>query len=135
MRMIYTSFMVFILLVSCSKSEEERCGTVPVIDSELFENTPTSHYQIRGATIRRGCLEVNLAASGCDGRRWEVRLIENNDPEELYPDVKFLKIEFISFEDCEAYIYKNYQFNLSMGTYKDDIKIRLEGWDRDLIYN
>lgn len=134
---IFILLLMGILLFSCEErdidfeSEHERSHKVWLTFKESSGNTPLREVLIKGDE-----LYVTITASGCDGSRWDTRLIDSGKLAYSNPPQRYAKIEFVNNEICLAVISRTFVFDLKPLRAKETRKvcINLEGWIQPLLY-
>ncbi len=107
-----------------------------LIDKKLYESVKTDNYTVKEAWIDKDILTLEISASGCDGDSWEVKLIDASIISADNPN-RLLKIALKNEEACQAYLTKEFKFNISelQISDKNELSIAIENWTKELKYN
>ena len=113
--LILTAIILLLGLSACSKDNDDNiiCEFTTIIDSEAFENAPSSVLTINSLEINDDCLKINFSAGGCNGNSWEVQLIDSGAVLESMPPQRNLRLSLKNEESCYAYITKELTFDIS----------------------
>lgn len=127
------------LITSCEEDDGkvtvDACGEAALLDSNLFNLTETDNYTIKNASIRGDCLDIEIAASGCDGSTWEVALVDSEAVDKSNPPQRHIKISLKNKELCEAVISKRVSFSLiPLRTNSSKVIFHLADWQNTLEY-
>jgi len=107
-----------LMFVAFSCKEKEVCPPLPcapgvIICAEVFENTPEylEYASISNLRIEGDYLKFTVASSGCSGSTWIVKLLAG-PLAYTNPPTMTLRVHFENNEDCEAYFYREFSFNI-----------------------
>lgn len=134
MKLILQFFSVCLftaVFFSCDKNEAmpSEVDSTTITDSKRYKQL-SGDVPISGVRMEGDELYVTLTASGCDGSRWEARLVDSGMVAESYPVQRFAKIEFVNNEVCLAVISRTFLFDLKPLRVKGnrEVIIHLDGW-------
>ena len=121
MNQIWYRIILFILVVGCDNNDDSvmeckesgNCDKCAVINRKLYNQTTTDHYGIQNITVDQDCLEIEFGSSGCDGKSWEIDLVDLGSISETAITQRDLKLKLINSEDCEAFIIRTISFNIN----------------------
>lgn len=133
---------LYILIFSCSSDDDnstvnQNCGLISEIVSEdEFNSIITSNYEITEVELNRDCLEITYRASGCGTEFWEENLYSVDAFYAVFPLQRYVKMEVINEELCEAIFQKSISFDLTPFQIKtqSEIPLNIEGWNQQIIY-
>ncbi|PWH84390.1 hypothetical protein DIS18_07605 [Algibacter marinivivus] len=103
------------------------CDYQVIIDEDLYGNLESSSFEFVNAEIIDDCLNIELGASGCDGANWEFKLVDSGSITESSPEQRFLKLQLINIELCDAFFQTSISFDLK--------PIRIENGINEIILN
>jgi len=111
-------FGLMFVVFSCNREQEIDCCLPPplpcagmIVCAETFENTPEYLAGISNLRIEGDYLKFTLHASGCSGSSWVVKLIAGTIRHSVPPH-KTLRIHFENNEDCNAWLGREFSFNI-----------------------
>ena len=103
---------------------------------DIYENGPNAPLYIDEATILGDCLEIKFSSGGCNGKSWEIQMVDQGVVMESFPVQRNMRLSLKNEELCYALIYKEMSFDLrSIRNQDGKILINLEGWDEPLLYS
>ncbi|MGC1633273.1 MAG: hypothetical protein WA749_14285 [Gelidibacter sp.] len=114
-----TLILIGIAFLSCSCSSDDdngnqnSCDFETIISAEQYVNAPNDQLEINSLAINDNCLKINFSSGGCDGKTWELRLIDSGDIIKSNPPQRNLRLSLKNVELCEAYITKELTFDIS----------------------
>lgn len=106
---------------------DNLCDYQVIIDEDLYGNLESSSFEFVNAEIIDDCLNIELGASGCDGATWEFKLVDSGSIAESSPEQRFLKLQLINIELCDAFFQTSISFDLK--------PIRIENGINEIILN
>lgn len=109
-------FLVFaITLTGCSSDDDTQtnCDSKSVINAQEYGNATSAQFRINSLEIVDDCLKINFSSGGCDGNTWKVKLIDSGAILKTDPPQRNLKLLLRNEELCEAYITKEFTFDIS----------------------
>jgi hypothetical protein len=122
----------------CSDDDEVdgNCGPAAVIDYGYYNTAESNNYDMVSANITGNCLNVEIAASGCDGSNWSLVLLDSGDIAESNPVQRDLKLVFSNLEDCQAFVSQTRVFDLANLQIPEDhsVILNIDGLDESLTY-
>ena len=108
-----------LLTASCEEREpldngsnQPSCDQDVIISPTEYENAPNDFVYIGDMNIVGNCLKIKFTASGCDGKSWVVKLIDNGIVAKSLPEQRTLRLSLDDKEDCRAVITKEVSFNI-----------------------
>lgn len=105
---------ILITLGSCDKNKDSDfstdCDRKVRISSQEFLNAPADPLTIVSAELTGDSLKIQFASSGCDGSKWEVKLIDSGAVMYSDPPQRNIRLSLKNPEMCEAYIGKSCAF-------------------------
>lgn len=113
---IFWALSISALFVSCDQEKDvnmlTECDDMVLVDKKAWADAPNDHLTIQSAEITGNCLKITFASSGCDGRNWEVKLIDSGTILYSNPPQRNLRLSLKNIEMCEAYIGKTLSFDI-----------------------
>lgn len=112
------------------------CGSYIIESASKYESAESDSFEIIGATIVNNCLQIEFAASGCDGSTWEMEMVDAQQILESFPVQRRLRMLLQNQEVCDAVITRSIQFDLTtiqLSEY-NEILIGIEGVDELISY-
>jgi len=107
--------------MSCTEDDMRPLADSNVlIDRDAYTSAGTDDLLINSLDIKGDLLTINFSAGGCDGKSWEVRLIDSGALMESNPPQRNLILSLKNEEGCEAYITKEVVFDISELKVKGD---------------
>ena len=131
---------IFLLVFSCTSDQDppagdSDCERVAEVSERRWRGAGLEGYVIEDAVIRGDCLQITLAASGCDGGSWRIALVDSGAIAESLPPQRSIRIDFFNPEACLAYFRQSYTFDLRpLRTSSPSVFLRLDGWEGNLLY-
>jgi len=112
------------------------CDQNTIIDENMYSNLNSAHFNFVNVEIIDNCLNIEISASGCDGNNWEFNLVDSGDIVESLPEQRYLKLQLIKEELCDAVFKRTVSFDLTpiQVSGSDDIILNLEGLESSLNY-
>ena len=111
------------------------CPEKVIISDNGFRNGPSDELNIISVAIIGDCLNIEFAASGCDGSTWKVVLYDANAIKESYPVQRDLRLSLKNQEECDAVITQNISFDLRpLQLEYDKILLNLSNSGDQLLY-
>lgn len=113
------------------------CGYEAVIDADLYENLQSAEFQAIHAEIFDDCLSIEIGASGCDGSTWEFKLVDSGAVAESLPEQRFLKLQPINTELCDAFFERTISFDLTplrIDNSVNEVVLHVDGFEGTLSY-
>lgn len=134
--------IISISFISCDNDDEQtninetNCGQFAIVDNDLFESEPNANFQILSAAINNDCLELNVSSGGCSGETWTVELYDSENIAESLPVQRFLRLDMINLEVCNAIVNQIYTFDLTpiQTEQESEILLNIEGWEDLVLY-
>ena len=131
--------LIGLTIWSCSNDDDgknpENCDSETVISSELYQNAPSDQLIISSLEIESDCLEIIFGAGGCDGRTWEIQLIDSGDILESNPPQRNLRLSLKDEELCEAFITRELTFDISnLQVDGNQVMLNIINSDDNLLY-
>ena len=140
MKKLTFAALILIFLQSCSETDDNPdvvsiCEQATVVDNNRFKAASSEGYAIRNVQLTGDCLLIEVESSGCDGRTWDVALLDAGRVSESNPEQRDLKLFLESTELCSSIVNKTYNFNLRpIRTPGNVVLLNLELWDEQIIY-
>jgi hypothetical protein len=114
---IFFALVISTLSGSCDKEKDINmltvCDDIVLVDKKAYTDYPKDHLTIQSAEITGNCLKITFASGGCDGRNWEVKLIDSGTVLYSDPPQRNLRLSLKNNENCMAYIGKTISFDIS----------------------
>lgn len=138
-----SAFLALAILASCAKSGNKTqllaasvCDKTVIIDKTIYNGLGAPNYVINQAVINGDCLSVTYSASGCDGRTWEVDLIDSETVNKTTPPQRQLKLRLVNNELCMAYFTKTVSFDITSlrESGSNSVALTLTGYTQPLVY-
>ncbi len=108
---------ILINLGSCDKNKDSDlsivCDKKVRISSQEFTDAPADPLTIVSAEITGDYLKIHFASGGCDGSKWELKLIDSGAVMYSDPPKRNIRLSLKNPEMCEAYIGKSCAFDIS----------------------
>lgn len=120
--------------VYCHNDEQPTCDQDVIIDPVEYENAPNSHLFIVDMQIVDNCLKIKFASSGCSGKTWIVKLIDNGSIAESIPCQRTLRLSLDNQEACAAVFEKELSFNIESLQVYGDNKVQLNISGTPILY-
>ncbi len=138
--LLYIAVVICSVNMTCEEEEDlyndELCDKMTLVDENVFTNLESDHFNLINAEIINNCINITVGASGCDGSSWVFNLIDSGAVAESSPEQRYLKLQLLNDELCDAYFEKTISFNLTplqiSGSH--EIILHLEGLDTSLNY-
>lgn len=109
--------LIWLLQASCGRDAEPEppgiCDQKVIINKGQYKNGPSDLLTIQEAEISGDCLTIRFGASGCDGKSWEVRLIDSGEVLYSDPPQRNIRLSLRNKEMCEAYLTREISFDIS----------------------
>lgn len=109
--------LIWLILASCGREAEPEspgiCDQKVMINKGQYKNGPSDLLTIQKAEISGDCLTIRFGASGCDGKSWEVRLIDSGEVLYSDPPQRNIRLSLRNKEMCEAYLTREISFDIS----------------------
>lgn len=126
-------------MLSCSKDKHvvpsNNCGIDPVISAYQYANAPSDPLTINSLKIENNCLKIQFSAGGCNGKTWQVKLIDSENILESNPPQRNLKLSLKNEEPCEAYIKKEIAFDISkLQVEGNKVLLNITNSDKQILY-
>lgn len=130
----------FILLIAALTSCEDVdyptiCDQQVIISKITYHTIQSDHFYLLSADMNGDCLTIQFAASGCDGSRWRVKLIDSGVL--LYSDPPQRNLRFIleNIEMCDALIVKEISFDVKkLRVSGNEVLLNLSNSDIQITY-
>lgn len=136
-----TGIMFCSMNVLCEDIDEPKinngfCDYETIIDADLYKDFQSATFEFVSAEIIDDCLIIEIGASGCDGGTWEFELVDSGAIAESLPEQRFLKLQLVNNEDCEAFFQRTTSFDLTPVRIHDsgEIILNIDGFDSSLNY-
>ncbi|WP_027125487.1 hypothetical protein [Gelidibacter mesophilus] len=116
MKSIFSIIFIAIITLGCSYDNDDHpinCDFKTIISPEEYINAPSAALSINSLEIVNDCLIINYSSSGCDGKSWEVKLIDSGELMESNPPQRNLRLSLKNNEECFAIISKESSFDIS----------------------
>ncbi len=131
--------LLSICLWGCDSDDSDgssgMCGESASIQMDGFFDIPSAAFEIESASVSGDCLLVSISSSGCDGESWEVDLIDQGNLIYTNPPQRILRLTLSTTEVCEAYLTRDYSFDLSsLQVISDGVYLNLVDYDEMLFY-
>lgn len=132
--------LVCLLLISCGKDNDDNLQRVEdknfTISTDLYENTPSDHFEILSASISGDFLTLKISSGGCQGNSWEGKLIASSENINSVPPQRKLKFVLKNEETCLAIATRNFTFNISSlkTREKGSLLLEIEKFDSKILY-
>lgn len=131
-------FLVFaITLTGCSSDDgnQTNCDFNSVISPQEYENATSAQFMINRLEIVDDCLKINFSSGGCDGNTWKVKLIDSGAILKTDPPQRNLKLQLRNEELCEAYISKEWTFDISnLKVDGNKVQLNITNSDKTILY-
>lgn len=142
MRQMTVYLIALLSLFACKETDEPlpepatNCDQFVIVGAEQFDEAADDFHVISRAEIVGDCLEVDFTASGCNGDRWEVTLIDSEAVAESFPVQRSIRLSLNNPELCQAIFMQTHSFDLAPTQIEayDTIIFNLEGWEDALRY-
>lgn len=127
-------------LWACDETSEcdcltQKCDEDVVVSADIFENDPNDPVYIDTIVVEANCMLISFGASGCDGRSWEVKLIDSDAIMESIPEQRMLRLSIKNEELCNAFFMKELSFNItSLQTSESTVILNIEGYSYPILY-
>lgn len=135
-------YIILLVLIGCNDQDDDsilrgdNCSQQVIISSELYENASEDALTIIDSEIIGDCLQINFGASGCDGKSWELQLIDKGEVLELVPLQRNVRLSLKNEELCQAQFTQEVSFDISsLQLPGNKLLINLEGVDEHLVYD
>lgn len=81
-------------------------------------------------------MQISFGASGCDGKSWQIELLDSGGVADALPQVRYIKLALVNNELCAAAIGRTISFDLHPLRISGVNKIRfvLADYDKSMIY-
>ena len=115
------------------KMSPEVCKPVPN-DTDVYQNAQSDPFELIDVKIAGPCLEVRIGyGGGC--KEVDVQLIGGGAYAESLPPQLAAKIVLDDDDNCEAYVMRNYYFDLKELQYEglSELQLNLEGWEDPIL--
>lgn len=89
------------------------CDQQVIISSHLYATAPSDQLSIVSAEIIDDYLTIKFGSSGCDGSRWQVKLIDSGQVHYSDPPQRNIRLSLDNDELCDAYIGKEITFDIT----------------------
>jgi hypothetical protein len=89
------------------------CPDKVIISESAYKDPPEDELTIISSAIMDDCMTIEFSSSGCDGSKWEIKLIDANVIMESYPVQRNLRLSLRNTEECDAVITKKVSFDIS----------------------
>ena len=138
-RMVGILIFGLILMNSCQDDDRQAakdCDREVIVDNALFRDAPSDALNIISAGIVDDSLQIEFAASGCDGDSWKIKLIDAEMIMESMPPQRKLRISLKNEEACLAVVRRKISVDLTpirIEGYRQ-LLINLSNWDDQLLY-
>ena len=136
-----TGIMFCSMNVLCEDVDEPNiddsfCDYETVVNANLYSDLQSAPFEFVSAEIIGDCLAIEIGASGCDGDTWEFKLVDSGAIAESLPEQRFLKLQLVNNEDCEAFFQRTTSFDLTPVRIHDsgEIILNIDGFDSSLNY-
>lgn len=113
---------------------DRGCDYNVFIDPQAYETDPDHPFTLTDMSIDGDCLKIKISASGCSGETWIVKLIDSGVVAESNPCQMYLRISLENYEACEAWITKEYSFNIKSLQIAGDNRVQLHVSGETIIY-
>ena len=112
-----------------------NCDKDVIVSATEFENASNVNIAIEDMKIEGNCLKIKFAASGCDGRSWNEKLIAVRSDVAVYPHEWMLKLSFENIELCHAVITKEVSFNIEeLQLPGNKVRLNIYEYDSSVLY-
>jgi len=127
------------IALSCTNNDDpsaNECDFQTLISGGLYVNAPSDELVINSLDISNDCLRINFSASGCSGDTWEIQLIDSEAILESLPPQRNLRLSLKNEEDCEAFITKEYTFDISnLQVQNNQVYLNIVNADESILYS
>ncbi len=137
--LLYITVVVCSVNMTCEEEDfynEEVCDKMTLVDENVYADLESDDFNLINAEIINNCINITVGASGCDGNSWVFNLIDSGAVAESSPEQRYLKLQLLNGELCDAYFEKTISFNLTPlqinGSH--EIILHLEDLDTSLNY-
>ena len=99
----------------CDKKENIApvCSELQVlINGEAYKTAPNDPLTINSLEINGDCLTINFSSGGCDGKSWEVALIDAGAIIKTNPPQREIRLSLKNNELCDAWITKELTYDI-----------------------
>lgn len=130
--------LLSLLFLSCNSNPttNRSCPNKGILDQQRFDKITNPNHSVYSADIENGCLTLSIQAGGCSGSTWKTHLIGSESIVKTGIPKRYIKIELINEELCQALIIKEYSFDLSSFQVDNGKTILLlDRWEHELIYD
>ncbi len=103
----------------------------------LFQNAETDSFDLLDVNVLGSCLELHIGYAGGCRDDIALHLVGSGDYAESLPPQLAVRLIVDDNDDCEAYIRRNYYFDLSRLQYEglDELLLNIEGWQHSVLVN
>ena len=131
------------LFVSCCRFDDvvtapviTSCNKMAIVDTNRFNQTPTTNYTITNVVLNGDCLKVTISSSGCDPNNWDMNFIASENVMESFPVQRSAKVQLVNDEACLAVFQKTMSFDLIPLRVQgqNQVQIHLQGWSTSIMY-
>ncbi|XCF07237.1 hypothetical protein ABI125_05115 [Tamlana crocina] len=140
MLLAFVALLCFVNM-TCENDDDSNgymgdCDQNTVVDSDTYKNLETDRFTIISAEITGDCLNLEIGASGCDGSTWRFSLVDSGAVAESFPEQRYLKLQLLNEELCDAYFTKTISFDLTplRVSGSNEIILHIEGLETSLNY-
>lgn len=113
-------FSILLLFSSCSKenpesptTNENKCGPGIIVSESEYSNAANDLLTIESVNVEGTCVHIQFSAMGCDGERWEIKLLDSSHSLDSDPARRYLRLSLNNDENCSKKIVKDTYFDLS----------------------
>ena len=115
-------------------NKTNNCDKDVIISCEEYKTAPDDFVVVNSLKIEDDCLKVNFSASACSGSTWIVKLIDSGIVAESYPCQRSLRLSLENKEMCEAWITKEFLFNIKELQIAGNDKVFLNISGKQILY-
>lgn len=108
--------LIIITFISCDNDNDiqpANCDQDVLIRADLYKNAPDDKVSINKAELTGNCLKISIAASGCSGKSWEIKLVDSGVILYSNPPQRNLRVSLKNDEACTAFVGKEMTFDIS----------------------
>lgn len=123
----YLFLLITLVALSCSKetNDSKVCGDSVIIEDYDSGNFPDTEMRVQSMEIQGDCLAITYASGGCDGDTWTSNVYSKVGYSKTIPPERYAIFELIDLEECEAFITKTTEFDLSTMQIEGEQTIRI----------
>lgn len=133
------TFVSAFLFAACERSPDPLAGLendeISVVSNAVYANAPNGDFQLDRVEITGDSLLVSIRYGGGCGDVY-MKLLTSDMVMESLPVQRNIKLSFKDKDDCEAFLFRVFTFDLKPARVygNNSVVLKLEGWDTALEY-